>query len=521
MAAKWGRLILFLHDEFKILLRRKPAIHQCLDGTEFCQPPHIKLRKLFKRCPTIVEKTNMIRPSSLVSSGKNYIYLSTHDIGNTENNLKNGEESSKNASSSLTRLNDQSRIHQNENQAKRDRISLQRLIATNAVASSSNSHGNGNSNIDEISNGHPRLPKSVQNEIHEFDHGSLKKVPVYFANKAIGGHYATLALGAAGIRVHGYVIAGQPGKGRKSGAILYKVGEDPKRGEVDINSCFIGKARLSSGENKFNGHVLSALDELRGTSYSSKEEFHRAYREVRTRQESDIQKIDEEFKKLSILTPKSKMEMWLKQANGYDCEKEREKPNKSEQDIRAFEEYNPKNKIQILSLKPVPNVRSTDLLEVKREFLLQRLYIDDRHGRRGTGMQPDVLEYDPDDNRTHPANLPIPQASAEERQRLASLTPTYKLVYPFPDETFANCNAGNASLLQRAMNRYPNEQERGQPKKANFAGFGVGHRMKMWEPLPSSKDSPAKEVSKKVDTASSQSWYKAMAWLNKSFFEAD
>lgn len=361
---------------------------------------------------------------------------------------------------------------------------MQRQIAANAVASPSNSHGNGKSNIDEISNGHSRLPKSVQNEIHGFDHGRLKKVPVYFANKAVGGHYATLALGAIGIRVHGYVIAGQPGKDRKSGAILYKVGEDPKRGRVDINSRFIRKARRSSGENKFNENVLSALNELRGTSYSSREEFHRAYREVRIKQESDIQKIDEEFKKLRVLSPKSKMEMWLKQANGYKSDK----PNKSEQDIRAFENYNPKDKIQILSLRPVPNVRSIDLLEVKREFLLQRLYIDDRHGRRGTGMQPDILEYDSDDNSTHPANLPIPRASAEERQRLASSTPIYKLVYPFPDETFSNCNSGNASLLQRAMDRYPNEQERGRPKKANFAGLGVGHRMKMWEPLPSSKN---------------------------------
>lgn len=449
----------------------------------------------------------MIRPSSSVLSGANYNNFPSHETGNTENNLKNGEAFSKNASSSLTPPNDQSQIHQNRNQANRDRTSFQRQITTNAVASSSNSHGNGNSNIDEISDKELKVSestrerlKSVHDEILGFDHGSLKKIPVYYANLATRGHYVSLALGGMGIRQHGYVMAGQPGKGRKSGAILYKAVGDPKRAGVDVNFQLIRKVWLSSWFNKSNKHVLSALHELRGKSYSSMEEFHRAYREVRTKQESDIRKIDKEFKKLSVLTPSSKMEMWPKPATGYKSET----PNNSEKDIRAFEKYNPKKKIQLLALKPVPNVRSIDLLEVNREFLLQRLYIDDRHGRRGTGMQHDVPEYDSDDNSTHPANVTIPQASAEERQRLASSMPTFKMVYPFRDETFANCNAAAASLLQRAMDRYPNEQERGRPKKANFAGLGVGHRMKMWEPLPSSKNSPVKEVSKKADTVSAE-----------------
>ena len=170
----------------------------------------------------------MIRPSSLVLSEANYNNLPSHETGNTENNLKNGEAFSKNASSSLTQPNDQSQIHQNRNQANRGRTFFQRQITTNAVASSSNSHGNGNSNIDEISNKNLMVSEStrerlqsVHNEILGFDHGSLKKIPVYYANLATRGHYVALALGVMGIRQHGYVMAGQPGKGRKSGAVLY------------------------------------------------------------------------------------------------------------------------------------------------------------------------------------------------------------------------------------------------------------------------------------------------------------
>ncbi|CAD7723063.1 Effector protein hopW1-1 [Xanthomonas hydrangeae] len=75
----------------------------------------------------------------------------------------------------------------------------------------------------------PSLPEGKEREayntvLHEMQlraPDTLSPVPVYYVNRNTRGYL---------IPTHGYVVAGYPNRGRKSGAILYGVGGDPKRG---------------------------------------------------------------------------------------------------------------------------------------------------------------------------------------------------------------------------------------------------------------------------------------------------
>jgi hypothetical protein len=304
------------------------------------------------------------------------------------------------------------------------------------------------------------LPGGLLNDIRN-PPAPLRPVPVFFVNRATG----TLP-----IRSHGYVMAGDPGRGRNSGAVFYGVGGDPKRGGVDVDKSFQKKVESRSWfKHKFSSDIRSTVSGMRGASYSTKEEFHEAYRDARgTRGAASSSQIDKEVSRLHRLVPKDKMEMWPKPPNGpRDAH-----PNTAEADVRAFENFRPTRGFNRVALQPVPNVRSIDLLEQRQQFSLQQRYLDEQHGRVGDGLP-------------H-AELRPPQQREGQRLRSANLaasTPTFQRLPPLRSATVANCNAGAASLLQSAMDRFPNVEERGRVQNASIFGLGYGHRMRMWDPV--------------------------------------
>lgn len=331
----------------------------------------------------------------------------------------------------------------------------------------------------------PNRFDAMLNQVRNFDRGNLKEVPVYYVNRSTD---------VLPIRSHGYVMVGNPGKGRKSGAVFYGVGGDPKRGGVDIDPSFVKKVNARHGlmrTHAFSDDVRSTIHELRGKQYSTKEEFHEDYSKLRSSKGGQPEQINKEIKRLHTLVSKEKMEMWPKQPNGWQDPH----PNTAEEDIRTFENYHRSNPLtgqrkffghklgwKNISLKKVENVRSIDLLEARQQFLLQQRYLDEMHGRIGTGVpEPGI----------------VPLANEQERRRLSRATPTFQRLPPHRSDTVANCNAGAASLLQQAMNNHPNAQRLPQeeiprPQNANFAGLGVDHRMRIWNPLSISPDARPK-----------------------------
>jgi hypothetical protein len=294
-------------------------------------------------------------------------------------------------------------------------------------------------------------------------------VPVFFVNRATG---------VLPSRSHGYVMVGDPGRGRNSGAVFYGVGGDPKRGGVDVDKSFQKKVESRSWfKHKYSSEIRSTISGMRGTSYSTKEEFHEAYRDARNaRGGASSSQIDKEVSRLHRLVPKNKMEMWPKPPNG-PLEAH---PNTAEADVRAFENYRPTRGFNPVALRPVPNVRSIDLLEQRQQFSLHQRYLDEQHGRVGDGLP-------------HPRLRPPEQREGQRLRsaNLAASTPTFQRLPPLRSETVANCNAGAASLLQSAMDRFPNEQQRGQVQNASILGLGYQHRMRMWDPVRNQLHGPA------------------------------
>jgi len=311
----------------------------------------------------------------------------------------------------------------------------------------------------------PPLSPNLLNDIRHSSPAQLRPVPVYFVNRSTGG---------LGIRSHGYVMAGDPGRGRNSGAVFYGVGGDPKRGGVDIDKDFVSEVKAKkffSFKHKFSSDIRSTVKGMRGQTFPTKEEFHEAYRDARTARNPSVssKQVDKEVSELHKLAPKTKMEMWPKQPNGYQSDR----PNTAEEDVRAFEAprrfLSPSN----VSLRRINNVRSIDLLEARQQFLLQQRYLDERHGRVGDGIPHSELR---------PSN---PISRSEQRKQsihLAASTPTFQRVPPLRSDTVANCNAGAATLLQSALDRFPNVQQRGQAQNANIFGLGYQHRMRLWDP---------------------------------------
>ncbi|PPU93213.1 type III effector [Xanthomonas populi] len=300
--------------------------------------------------------------------------------------------------------------------------------------------------------------ETVRQELKFRGADALRRVPVYYVNRNTRGYV---------LPTHGYVVSGDPNQGRKSGAALYGVGGDPKRGPVILDdkllACLIGEVKAKA-VCKLSEPIRAAISTLAGESFASREEFYNAY--CRARGDAvDQSGLHDEISSIYRLLPLSTMEMWPKKADDYRAAK----PTAPERDLRAFENF-PKDIGRKVWLKQISEVDSIDLLEAKQQFTLHQLYQDELLGRNGTGV---------------PSVLFRPRADTQMRDRLLASTPRFKRLPPHESDKVGNCNTGASSLLQRAVDRY-SEKNDSTPKKisaASIFGIGSGHRLAIWDPL--------------------------------------
>ncbi|MCX8958741.1 HopW family type III effector protein [Erwinia psidii] len=287
---------------------------------------------------------------------------------------------------------------------------------------------------------------------------TLSKVPVYYVNRNTRGY---------AIPTHGYVVAGHPNQGRKSGAILYGVGGDPKRGPVVLNEKLLGHLvgkPDSKMPDKLSEPVRTTISALAGRSFATREDFYNAYSAVRG-DAVDPQELHNEIASIYRHLPMSSMEMWPKRAGDYRVAK----PPAPERDLRAFENM-PKDIGRKVQLKKMSDVDSIDLLEAKRQFTLHQLYQDEMLGRDGTGVPSPGME---------------PKVDEQRREQLQISTPKFQRLPPHATDKVGNCNTGASSLLQRAVDTYT-EKNNLPPQKVTAASvFGIGssHRLSIWDPL--------------------------------------
>lgn len=288
---------------------------------------------------------------------------------------------------------------------------------------------------------------------------SLRPVPVYYVNWNTSGYV---------LPTHGFVAAGNPGMGRRSGAVLYSVGGDPKRGPVTLDGHTLKRLNArarGTGAYKLPDYVRTAIARLGSAHYASREDFYNAYRQARGAN-VDQHIIHAEMSSVYRLLSKRTMELWPRTSGDYTVAK----ASASERDIRAFENP-PKGFGHSVTLKQISGVRSIDLLEAKRQFLLHQLYQDERLGRNGTGVPQEAFP---------------PTADADGQQSLVASTPRFQRLPPWRvGDKVGNCNAGAASLLQRAIDQYDGPETKGGQRAtaASVFGLGAGHRIALWDPL--------------------------------------
>lgn len=308
---------------------------------------------------------------------------------------------------------------------------------------------------------------NVLDELQSTGNSALRKVPVYYVNWNNKGYV---------LPTHGYVVAGDPDKGRRSGAVLYGVGGDPKRGPVLLDEHTLKRLNAKvrgTREYKLPEHVRTAVNSLSGESFASREDFCSAYSYARG-EAGDPATIHEEMSSIYRLLSMSTMELWPKRTDDYRAAR----PASSERDIRAFENP-PKDFRYQMTLKKISGVNSIDLLEAKQQFNLHQLYQDELLGRIGTGV---------------PSELFPPVADAGRRSSLAAATPRFQRLPPHASDKVGNCNTGAASLLQRAMDKYgaPNAPR---ATSASVFGLGSGHRIAIWDPLKPRGDAGEERLS--------------------------
>lgn len=297
---------------------------------------------------------------------------------------------------------------------------------------------------------------AVLDELQSAELPALRQVPVHYVNWNNMGY---------ALPTHGYVVVGDPGKGRRSGAVLYGVGGDSKRGPVSLDGHLL--RRLDAGctrVDKLPEPVRAAVARLSGESFASREDFYSAYRRVRG-DACDPATVHEEMSSIYRLLPMSTMELWPKRTGDYRVAR----PSASERDIRTFETL-PKGIRHKTVLKKISGVNSIDLLEARQQFTLHQLYQDELLGRNGTGV---------------PSEFFPPIADAGRRSALAASTPRFQWLPPYASGKVGNCNSGATSLLQRAMDKFDAPNVPG-PRKATAAslfGVGSGHRIALWDPL--------------------------------------
>jgi hypothetical protein len=299
---------------------------------------------------------------------------------------------------------------------------------------------------------------TVLDELQSTESSALRKIPVYYVNWNTEGYV---------LPTHGYVAAGDPGKGRKSGAVLYAVNGDPKRGAVTLDERVMKRLNAKTrrtGEYKLPEHVRAVVAGLSGESFASREDLYSAYSRARG-EGVDPATIHEEMSSIYRLLPMWTMELWPRGTDDYRVAK----PTAAERDLRAFEHL-PRDIGHNVTLKRISGVDSIDLLEAKRQFTLHQLYQDERLGRNGTGV---------------PSALFPPAIDADSRRSLAASTPRFQRLPPYATDKVGNCNTGAASLLQRAMDEYdaPDATPPRRVAAASVFGLGSGHRMAIWDPL--------------------------------------
>ena len=306
---------------------------------------------------------------------------------------------------------------------------------------------------------------NVLKELQTTGNSILREVPVHYVNWNTDGYV---------LPTHGFVAAGDPGKGRRSGAVLYAVGGDPKRGPVTLDNRLMKRLNAKgAGTYKLPEQVRETIARLTGEHFISREDFYRAYSRARG-ESSDAATIQQEMSSIYRLLPRRTMELWPRTTADYRASR----PCAAERDLRVFE--NPPADIRRgVVLKQISGVKSIDLLETKRQFVLHQLYQDERLGRNGTGIPSEDLS---------------PVADIESRRALTAATPTFQRL-PHTTDTVGNCNSGAASLLQRAMDKYDG-RDAGRYRRATAASmFAIGshHRIALWDPLASGKDARDRE----------------------------
>ncbi|MEW5289258.1 HopW family type III effector protein [Erwinia papayae] len=315
----------------------------------------------------------------------------------------------------------------------------------------------------------PLLPEGSEREafdtvLHELKSTgaeALSKVPVYYVNRNTRGYL---------IPTHGYVVAGHPNQGRKSGAVLYGVGGDPKRGPVNINDKLLAKL-IGSADSKapfrLAAPVRKVISQLAGKSFATREDFYNAYRSARG-EGVDPQELHNEISSVYRHLPMTMMEMWPKKAGDYRVAK----PPAPERDLRAFENF-PKDIGRKVTLKKIADVDSLDLMEARQQFTLHQLYQDELMGRDGTAIPSEHLK---------------PKADEEKRQQLQDATPKFQRLPPHKTDKVGNCNTGASSLLQRAVDIYTEKNQLPAKKVSAASSFGIGsgHRLSLWDPLTGS-----------------------------------
>lgn len=114
-------------------------------------------------------------------------------------------------------------------------------------------------------------------------------------------------------RSHSFVMVGDPGKGSNSGAQYYAINSDDKRSRVIIDDGFIQKTNNNHRHHNFSNNTRAAVESLLGRNFSCIEGFHKAYTNIRHKQEPNISlnKLMEEVKALTFLIPSEHKEMWI------------------------------------------------------------------------------------------------------------------------------------------------------------------------------------------------------------------
>ncbi|UMT97692.1 type III effector [Paracidovorax citrulli] len=300
---------------------------------------------------------------------------------------------------------------------------------------------------------------TVLEEMRNRGKDTLRTVPVHYVNRNTHGYF---------LPTHGYVVAGDPGKGRKSGAVLYGVGGDPVRGPVLLDRPLL-KHLLSSmdkaGPARFPAAVRATIAQLAGQRFASREDFFNGYRSVRG-DAVDPAAIRKEVASIYRLLPMNTMELWPKTTGDYRAPR----PPAPERDIRAFESP-PQGLARKVYMRRIEGARQTDLQDARRQFLLHRLYQDELMGRDGSGFPPESVQ---------------PRADSPRRHRLVENTPRFQRLPPHASGKVGNCNSGAASLLQRAMDNHARSTpgaRAGKAAAASVFGLGSGHRIDLWDPL--------------------------------------